>query len=770
MPPTITITFSKEAYREMPVSGVAARRLSMGGNGSKSSDSKPKKIIRQSQKLEDSPPGLLNEETPSSTNQKRAKSSLLRSTNKRNSETVLKRLEADENLVQSGAEDESEDLDRSSYSVHPSSSTRRLPSISEEENTGKKSEKETKLTKKQYFVKNADGKPTEKYDREYFLKMRYEEDVDDGSGDEGPNSVITVTDRWRAEWEYGVQILLNPEDLPVFSTKHMEGPTLKEKSTFSLPSKYVSTENTCESDKKKLLPRPSVRLYQGDELDCIWLRKFNEAREAKGRSLLVSTVFMDMMNALEITAYKNIHEMLLRPLHSPASRDTNLVDDEASCDICRYRDSEPDDEMVFCDGCNVCVHMSCYGLEDLPQDEWLCMKCQICKDVNPPCVLCPTIGGALKRTKSGNRWAHVVCALWLPECRFENFEKREPITNIEEIADERWQLKCSICDTRQGACIQCTEKSCNTAFHVSCALRSGNEMRIEQYPDPENDGVQMIALCNKHDPKKKEESLLPQAENDERESSDLRRLESFFYLYVDGEKVSDSINLNRAIGAEVYEYWKQKRLRKGGRPLLENPQDNIVIDPGSVTLELPNANFTTKTCPLNRRSESFNSEFHVNKWRAKILRSNLDKDRNIITQLVRRERMKQQLQKTERDAIELLLQMTNSSAVVSQRAVEGFTETIEKFLTEEEKSEALRLFPAPSPKDSLVTNRANRARSSLQSAIFSTPVRKPTKRRNTSNFGEPPAPKRRLTLTPSSKSPQRKRPSVQSRRSLRSNI
>lgn len=87
--------------------------------------------------------------------------------------------------------------------------------------------------------------------------------------------------------------------------------------------------------------------------------------------------------------------------------------------------------MVFCDNCNICVHQACYGITTIPSGSWLCRTCTL--RYRPECVLCPNKNGAMKCTRSGHKWAHVSCALWIPEVSIGCVEKMEPITKISSI-------------------------------------------------------------------------------------------------------------------------------------------------------------------------------------------------------------------------------------------------------------------------------------------------------------------------------------------------
>ena len=63
----------------------------------------------------------------------------------------------------------------------------------------------------------------------------------------------------------------------------------------------------------------------------------------------------------------------------------------------------------------------------MPSGPWYCRKCESQeRAARVRCELCPNKDGALKRTDNGG-WAHVVCALYIPEVRFGNVATMEPI-------------------------------------------------------------------------------------------------------------------------------------------------------------------------------------------------------------------------------------------------------------------------------------------------------------------------------------------------------
>ncbi|KAL3576538.1 hypothetical protein D5086_021821 [Populus alba] len=154
-------------------------------------------------------------------------------------------------------------------------------------------------------------------------------------------------------------------------------------------------------------------------------------------------------------------------------------DDGILCAICQSTDGDPTDPIVFCDGCNLMVHTTCYGnplIMGVPDGDWFCSQCLASKsdrETKQPslsCCLCPIKGGALKPTATNGRdesWAHIVCALLIPEVFFDNPDGREGIDY----------------------------SKCPLAFHVTCGL---NEDVYIEYKEGKKKETIVAGFCKRH--------------------------------------------------------------------------------------------------------------------------------------------------------------------------------------------------------------------------------------------------------------------------------
>uniref|UniRef100_A0A3P9HF55 Jade family PHD finger 2 n=1 Tax=Oryzias latipes TaxID=8090 RepID=A0A3P9HF55_ORYLA len=504
------------------------------------------------------------------------------------------------------------------------------------------------------WVHHQPKKPSEVFRTDFITAMKLPD-----SAQLGPDDFYVLSDPWRQEWEKGVQVPANQEAIPE--------PVVR-----CLPASLAELSNNGrQKDGESHLSRSQpYTCYDLDDLDVAWLQlvnlEFRQMALPELDELTMECVLVEMESVCQ--------EKMQQAIETEEGLGIEY-DEDVVCDVCRSPEGEDGNEMVFCDKCNVCVHQACYGILKVPQGNWLCRTCAL--GVQPKCLLCPKRGGALKPTRSGTKWVHVSCALWIPEVSIGCPEKMEPITKVSHIPASRWALSCSLCREHTGTCIQCSMPSCIVAFHVTCAFDHGLEMKTIL---AENDEVRFKSFCLEHSCNTSSSSgvsngdcvngahaaarpdtrhgvgdglltdqtrnpnggadleprstshLVPvsaseRAERDQLErekvsqrKQKLQELEDEFYQFVDPGEVAENLGLPISQVDFLYQFWKLKRKANFNRPLVtlkRDEVDNLAQQEQDV---------------LYRRLKLFTH-----------LRQDLERVRNLCYMVTRREKMKHSL-------------------------------------------------------------------------------------------------------------------------------
>ena len=247
--------------------------------------------------------------------------------------------------------------------------------------------------------------------------------------------------------------------------------------------------------EKSMEEQDSVAEYDMDEEDLAWLEMVNQKRVCDGYASVSADTFELLIDRLE-------RESILESRNQALSQ--SAVDEDAFCCVCLDDECLNSNVILFCDICNLAVHQECYGVPYVPEGQWLCRCCLQSPSRPVDCVLCPNRGGAFKQTSDG-RWAHVVCAIWIPEVCFANTVFLEPVEGVKNIPTARWKLTCYLCKQKgRGASIQCHKANCYRAFHVTCAQKAGLFMKIDPVRETGVNGttfsVKKTAFCEHHSP------------------------------------------------------------------------------------------------------------------------------------------------------------------------------------------------------------------------------------------------------------------------------
>ncbi|XP_059554022.1 protein Jade-1 isoform X3 [Myotis daubentonii] len=535
----------------------------------------------------------------------------------------------------------------------------RLPSSSEDsDDNGSLSTTWSQNSRSQHrrgsCSRHEDRKPSEVFRTDLITAMKLHD-----SYQLNPDEYYVLADPWRQEWEKGVQVPVSPGTIPQPVARVVS----EEKSLmFIRPKKYIVSSGSEPPELGYVDIRAladGVCRYDLNDMDAAWLELTNEEFKEMGMPELDEGTMERVLEEFEQRCSDNMNHAIETEEGLGIEYDEDVV-----CDVCQSPDGEDGNEMVFCDKCNICVHQACYGILKVPEGSWLCRTCAL--GVQPKCLLCPKKGGAMKPTRSGTKWVHVSCALWIPEVSIGSPEKMEPITKVSHIPSSRWALVCSLCNEKFGASIQCSVKNCRTAFHVTCAFDRGLEMKTIL---AENDEVKFKSYCPKHSSHRKAEGSLaagaaqenggpecsprsplePFASLEQKQGEahrvsvrkqKLQQLEDAFYTFVNLLDVARALRLPEEVVDFLYQYWKLKRKVNFNKPLItpkRDEEDNLA---------------KREQDALFRRLQLFTH-----------LRQDLERVRNLTYMVTRREKIKRSVCKVQEQIFNLYTKLLEQERV-----------------------------------------------------------------------------------------------------------
>jgi len=309
--------------------------------------------------------------------------------------------------------------------------------------------------------------------------------------------------------------------------------------------------------------------------------------------------------------------------------------DDIVCEVCNDGDYEDKNMIVVCSTCDLSVHQKCYGIAQIPYDDWICDACTVFGKTKRKllrCALCSVKGGAMKPTttsindslftssktsqqyndepKPTTLWAHLSCAHWIPELELwtKNFNKS--ITSLSLIDRKRFKLTCSICKQRGiGCCIQCNKGKCSVSFHVECARLNGVYLEFEA-----NNEEASLAFCDKHRPLRLKKELEKSRKHSAEDILKFCKIvdKSIALLTSAGETLPDELKTNarkHRIGNKLFNKMEKKKLMNRIRFISKNyghlfinisqqPDNEYKVNPKTVRLEYTDT-ISKRTFPWN---------------------------------------------------------------------------------------------------------------------------------------------------------------------------
>ena len=149
-------------------------------------------------------------------------------------------------------------------------------------------------------------------------------------------------------------------------------------------------------------------------------------------------------------------------------------DEDIICAICGLGDINQYTSLINCSSCSVCVHLTCYGLNEKPDDDWICDPCRCyggdqCNKLE--CILCPNKGGALKKTN-----LRINSSFYLTVVNMRSDYENDSNINTNNNSNIIIEIENSLENSRDSSCVSkklfsINNESIDYAWaHISCVL------------------------------------------------------------------------------------------------------------------------------------------------------------------------------------------------------------------------------------------------------------------------------------------------------------
>lgn len=134
------------------------------------------------------------------------------------------------------------------------------------------------------------------------------------------------------------------------------------------------------------------------------INEFNSLNQSNEELILKDLLFENKIYQTWRTHQKRKQELFnLNPnkkhLETFHEEMKSITQDDIVCVVCNDGDYEENDLIVYCSSCQLTVHQNCYGIQNLPEEDWICNICLVFpleERNNVECCLCSVRGGAMK--------------------------------------------------------------------------------------------------------------------------------------------------------------------------------------------------------------------------------------------------------------------------------------------------------------------------------------------------------------------------------------